>query len=159
VVLTASDSPFVDAQAQVTLGLLRSLGIKADLQASDSGTHSVRRASRKPVGEGGWNIFFSWFPAPTVWNPAVNIPLRSTGNSASWPGWPNIPELEALRDQWLTAESEELRHQIAARIEAVALTEVPFIVTGQFSIARAYRTSLDGVISGPYPFLWNIRKS
>ena len=52
--------------------------------------------------KGGWNMFHTWTAAPDMLSPALNGPLRANGDKA-WFGWPTIPKLEALIDQWFKA--------------------------------------------------------
>jgi hypothetical protein len=37
-------------------------------------------------------------------NPAVNFPIRGTGEKA-WFGWPTDPKMEELREAWFNATS------------------------------------------------------
>jgi peptide/nickel transport system substrate-binding protein len=57
VVLDAVDTPNPHAYALVTADLLNKLGLSVEIAASDWGNLVIRRASKKPVAEGGWNIF------------------------------------------------------------------------------------------------------
>jgi peptide/nickel transport system substrate-binding protein len=57
IVLDAVDQPLIHAEALVTADLLKNLGINVEIAASDWGTLVTRRASKKPIDEGGWNIF------------------------------------------------------------------------------------------------------
>ena len=41
-----------------------------------------RRASKKPVDEGGWSLFGSWFGADML-HPGINRSLRTNG-AAAW---------------------------------------------------------------------------
>ena len=56
----------------------------------------ARRASQKPPAEGGWNMFFTNWVIPEVWNPIVNPMLNGRGKKG-WFGWPDDPALEAMR--------------------------------------------------------------
>jgi peptide/nickel transport system substrate-binding protein len=61
--------------------LLRKLGLTVEVAASDWGNLTIRRASKKPIDQGGWNLFgTSWFSADML-DPALNQSLRSNGDA------------------------------------------------------------------------------
>jgi peptide/nickel transport system substrate-binding protein len=157
VLMTATDQPIVNTQAQVISEELRQAGMNVDLQAMDWGTLITRRASKEPIDKGGWNIFFTWFIGPDLANPALSLPLRGNGEKA-WFGWPTDGKLEALRTQWFAAPDLDAQKKVAAEIQEEAFKEVPYIPTGQFVIPTAYRKNLKGVTVAPVVFLWNVEK-
>jgi peptide/nickel transport system substrate-binding protein len=157
VLMTATDQPIVNTQAQVISEELRQAGMNVDLQAMDWGTLITRRASKEPIDKGGWNIFFTWFIGPDLANPALSLPLRGNGEKA-WFGWPTDGKLEALRTQWFAAPDLDAQKKVAAEIQEEAFKEVPYIPTGQFVIPTAYRKNLKGVTVAPVVFLWNVQK-
>src|SRR5207302_315626 len=62
--LDAVDTPVPHSHALVVADLLRRLGLNVEIAASDWGNLTIRRASKKPINEGGWNVFgTSWFGA------------------------------------------------------------------------------------------------
>ena len=136
---------------------LKKLGINAELAAMDWGTLITRRASHEPIDKGGWNIFFTWFVAPDMANPALNAALRGNGAKA-WFGWPNDPKIEELRDQWFAAPDLAAQKKVAEQIQAEAFESVPYVPTGMFVIPTAFRKNLKGVIVAPVVFLWNVEK-
>jgi peptide/nickel transport system substrate-binding protein len=116
----------------------------------------TRRASRKPIAEGGWNAFGTGWIG--MLDPTLNQPLRCDGGTA-WFGWPGDDTIEALRREWIAANDLEERQAIAAKIQARAFAVVPFIPTGQFTPKTAYRKSLRGVIPAPVILMWNVAKT
>jgi peptide/nickel transport system substrate-binding protein len=158
VVMTATDQPIVNSQALVAMELLKKLGLNAELAAMDWGTLITRRASHEPTDKGGWNIFFTWFVAPDMANPALNAALRGNGAKA-WFGWPTDPKIETLRDQWFAAPDLDTQKKVAAEIQEEAFQNVPYVPTGMFVIPTAFRKNLKGVIVAPVVFLWNVEKS
>ena len=66
VLLDATDQPIVHAQALVTAQLLGKAGIKVQVDANDWGTLVTRRTSKKPIDQGGWNMFHTWPVAPDM---------------------------------------------------------------------------------------------
>src|SRR5437868_12309178 len=69
VVLAPGDVVTLKAQPIVAAQLLKEAGFKIDLQATDWGTVVSRRASQKPIKEGGWNMFFTNWNGADVLNP------------------------------------------------------------------------------------------
>jgi peptide/nickel transport system substrate-binding protein len=157
VVMTATDQPIVNAQAQVVAQELREAGLNIDLQAMDWGTLITRRTNKDGIDKNGWSIFFTWLVGPDMINPALNFPLRANGEKA-WFGWPTDQKIEALRAQWMEAPDLAAQRKLADEIQQQAFTSVPFIPTGQFVIPTAYRTELHGVIVAPIVLLWNVEK-
>jgi len=157
VLMTATDQPIVNAQAQVVAEELRQIGFNVDLQAMDWGTLITRRTVKESIDKNGWSMFFTWLVGPDMINPALNFPLRGNGEKA-WFGWPTDDKLEAMRAQWMEAADLEAQKKLAADIQQEAFTSVPFVPTGQFIIPTAYRKGLHGVIVAPVVFLWNVEK-
>ena len=158
VLLDPVDIPIAHAEALVANDLLKKLGLVVELTTSDWGTVVTRRASKKPIDEGGWNLFpTGWVGADTL-DPTVNVMLRANGSSA-WFGWPNDDRLEALRMDWLNTSDSEARQEIAAKIQQRAFEVVPYIPTGQWSPKTAYRKNIEGVIAAPAFFMWNVEKA
>jgi peptide/nickel transport system substrate-binding protein len=159
VVLAASDVLMLKAQPIVVAQLLRQAGFKVDLQTMDWQTVVSRRANQKPVGEGGWNMFFTFSVAADVMNPIVSSQLGGKGKS-SWFGWPDDPKLEALKDKFVRAASLEEQKKIAADIQQEVYDQVILLPLGQFLAPSAWRKSLSGVLDGPAtPVFWNVDKS
>jgi peptide/nickel transport system substrate-binding protein len=157
VMLSATDQPIVNSQANVVAEELRQLGLNVDLQSMDWGTLITRRASKEPVDKNGWSIFFTWLVGPDMISPALNFPLRANGEKA-WFGWPTDAKIEAMRAQWMDAPDLEAQQKLAAEIQEAAFASVPFIPTGQFVIPTAFRKNLTGVVPAPVVFLWNVEK-
>jgi peptide/nickel transport system substrate-binding protein len=53
-----------------------------ELAASDFGTLVTRRASKKPIDEGGWNLFTSLSVGAEILDPSLNVMLRANGGAA-----------------------------------------------------------------------------
>jgi peptide/nickel transport system substrate-binding protein len=158
VLLSATDQPIVNAQANVVAAEMREIGLNVDLQAMDWGTLITRRASRQPVDKNGWSVFFTWFVGPDMLNPALSFPLRANGEKA-WFGWPTDDKLEALHAQWMEAPDLAAQQKIAQQLQEEAFASVPFVPTGQFVIPTAFRKNLKGVAIAPVVFLWNVEKN
>jgi peptide/nickel transport system substrate-binding protein len=158
VILDAVDLLTNHIHALVAAELLKKLGLNVELATSDWGTVVTRRASKKAIGEGGWNVFGTDFTGAEMLNPWLNPPLPANGEKA-WFGWPTDDNIEALRKEWLQASDSETRQEIAARIQQRAFETVPYIPTGQYSLKTAYRKNLKGIIIAPALFMWNVEKT
>ena len=157
-VLVAQDLAPMKAMGEVTHGLLRSLGMNVDFVATDWGTVGARRAVKSPPGQGGWNVFYSWFPGVQGINPASYLPLRANGERA-WFGWPTSPEVEAARDKWFEAPDFEAEKAAVAEMNAAALSRVTFLPTGFYKTFQAWRSNVTGVTAGPLPYFWGVAKA
>jgi peptide/nickel transport system substrate-binding protein len=158
VVLDAVDQPNVHAQALVIADLLKKLGLNVDLAASDWGNVVIRRASKKPIDEGGWNIFCTGWVGADQLDPTLNQALRTNGEAGFF-GWPSDDKIEALRAQWIKASDSEARQEIAAKLQERAFEVLPYIPTGIYSPKTAYRKNLKGVIQAPALLQWNVEKT
>jgi peptide/nickel transport system substrate-binding protein len=158
VVLDAVDTPTAHSHGLVVFELLKKLGLSVELASSDWGSLVIRRASKKPVEEGGWNIFGTGWTGVETLDPAADLPLAANGGAA-WFGWPDDEKLEALRTEWLKTPDSEARQEIAVKIQERAFETLPYIPTGQWSPVTAYRTNIKGVIIAPALFMWNVEKT
>jgi peptide/nickel transport system substrate-binding protein len=157
VVLEAVDLITSHVHGLVVADLLKKLDLNVEVATSDWGTLVTRRASKKPIAEGGWNVFGTDFLGAEMLNPWLNPPLPANGDKA-WFGWPKDDTLEALRNDWLKASDSEERQEIAAKIQARAFETVPYIPTGQYLPKTAYRKNVKGVIDAPALLMWNVEK-
>ncbi|WP_249159553.1 ABC transporter substrate-binding protein [Bradyrhizobium tropiciagri] len=150
---TLKGAPIVVAQR------LREAGFNVDAQATDWQTIVSRRASQKPPKEGGWNMFFTFTGATEVMNPIVNNQIAANGKRA-WFGWPDDPQIEAMRDAFARATSADEQKKLALEIQKRAYEQVIYLPLGQFRLPSAWRKSLAGVLDGPAPpVFWNVDKT
>jgi len=157
VVVSATDQPIVHSQSLLTTEMLRKLGLNVELQAGDWGTLITRRASKEPLEKGGWTIFHTWWVGPDMVSPAVNFPLRASGDKA-WFGWPTDARMEELREAWFNAPDAATQKKVAEELQRRAFEFVPYVPTAQFILPTAYRTNISGVIIAPINLLWNVEK-
>jgi len=157
VIINATDQPIVNAQSLLTLDMLKKLGLNAEIQSGDWGTLITRRAVKEPVEKGGWSIFHTWLVGPDMVNPAVNFPIRGTGEKG-WFGWPTDPKMEELREAWFNAPDAASSKKAADAVQKRAFEFVPIIPTGRFILPTAYRSNITGLIIAPINLLWNVEK-
>jgi peptide/nickel transport system substrate-binding protein len=160
VIMAPGDVVSLKAQPIVAAEALRKAGFKVDLQATDWQTVVSRRASQKPVSEGGWNMFFTNWVAADVMNPVVNFSIGGRGKNGGWFGWADDPKIEQLKDKFVRATSPEEQKKIAEEIQKEAYDQVIYIPLGQYTAPSAWRKSLSGILDGPAtPIWWNVDKS
>jgi peptide/nickel transport system substrate-binding protein len=160
VIMAPGDVVTLKAQPIVAAQLLRDVGFKVEVQATDWQTVVSRRASKKPVKEGGWNMFFTNWTAADLINPIAHMVISGKGKNGGWFGWPDDPKLEALRDAFARSSSPDEQRRIAVDIQKEVYDQVIYIPLGQFRGSAAWRKSLSGVLDGPAtPVFWNIDKS
>ena len=143
------------AMTQVAGDLFRRLGFNQDLALSDWGTVIQRRASKEPLEKGGWSALLTSFASFDFTDPALHPLLRGNG-IGGWPGWPTIPKLETLRDQWFDAPDEASRRALCADIQRVAMDEVAFVPVGAYLVSTALRRNLIDRVSG-FAIFWGLR--
>ena len=153
--LAPSDQPVLAALGEVCHDLFRRLGMAVDYRVSDWGTLVQRRASKEPVERGGWSMFHTTWNELDGINPGVMTFLRANGANA-WFGWPDVPELEALRQTWFDAPDLEAQKRIAAEIQREVLESAPYLPTGQYFSSTAYRRTITEPVSEVYAF-WGVR--
>ena len=144
------------AMTQVAGDLFRRLGFNQDLALSDWGTVIQRRANKEPLDKGGWSALVTSFNSFDFTDPALHPLLRGNG-AQGWPGWPTIPKLETLRDQWFDAPDEASRRALCADIQRVAIDEVAFIPVGAYLASTALRRNLVDRIPG-FAIFWGLRQ-
>jgi peptide/nickel transport system substrate-binding protein len=156
VVLHVNDRPVFNAAAIVTHRRLESIGFNVILKGMDWSTSLVARTRKEPPDKGGWNLLHTWFQAADVLNPAVHFAISGAGPRA-WFGWPDIPQIEKLVDDWVRATDEPKRQRIADEVQRIALDEVAYVPWGQWSQPTAFRKSVRDVLKFAAPIFWNVK--
>ena len=77
--------------------------------------------------------------------------MRGNGDGA-YNGWPNLPELETLHDEWLVKEDEADGRALARRLQEQALQDMPYLPLGSYDQPAADRSDLAGVPKGLVQF-------
>jgi peptide/nickel transport system substrate-binding protein len=143
------------AESQVVDDMLRRMGFNVDYQALEWGTVVQRRASKEPPEHGGWHIFITNLTSlNNVFMPA-HIAIR--GGPASWFGWPNVPTLDALREDWLNAGSLAEQKKLAAEIQLQFFRDVTHVPLGQFYQPASFSKGLADIQPG-WPVQHSVRR-
>jgi peptide/nickel transport system substrate-binding protein len=159
VIMAPTDVITLKAQPIVAAQLLREAGFKVELQATDWQTVVTRRASQKPVKEGGWNMFFTNWVGADILNPVGNVSISGRGQKGGWFGWYDDPKIEELRDKFVRATALDEQKKLASEIQARAYEQVAYLPLGEYTAPSVWRKSLTGVLPGAAtPVFWNIEK-
>jgi len=158
VILQTTDLYTIATQPIVVGAALRRAGFNVEMRAMDWQTVVTQRANQKPTNEGGWSLFASASMLANSSNPISNFTLAAAGTT-SWYGWPDVPEIETLRAQFVRATDQTERQRIAAQIQKLAIDEGVIAPLGQYLSPAAYRNTLSGILVSPISGFWNIKKS
>jgi peptide/nickel transport system substrate-binding protein len=159
VIMAPTDVTTLKAQPIVAAQLLRDAGFKVEVQATDWQTVVTRRASQKPVKEGGWNMFFTNWVGADILNPVSNVSIQGRGLKGGWFGWYDDPTIEELRDKFVRATDPVEQKKLAAEVQARAYDQVAYLPLGEYQAPSVWRKSLTGVLPGAAtPVFWNIDK-
>ncbi len=157
VMLAPSDQQALMGIAEVGRDLFVRLGMEVDYRVSDWGTLVQRRASRETPDKGGWNFFHTTWNGLDGINPGVMTFLRANGTRA-WFGWPTVPALDTLREQWFDAPDLAAQRAAASEIQRTVLEEAPYLPSGQYFGNTAFRRSITEPISEVFAF-WDVRRA
>ncbi|MCI0753915.1 ABC transporter substrate-binding protein [Teichococcus vastitatis] len=158
VMLVAADVPITKAQGDVTADMLGRIGMNVDYQALDWGTVGGRRTSRKPVSDGGWNIFFSWHSGADCINPAPYKGVSASGDKA-WFGWPSDERVEQHIAEWYDAPDAASEKAALEGVNRAGMEAVTYIPTGFFLGYTASRTAVRNIQHAPFPLFWGASKA
>jgi ABC-type transport system substrate-binding protein len=96
------------------------------------------------------------FPSSDFASPATQSSLRGNG-TGGFSGWPTIPELEALRDQFFEAADFETQKRIAREMQVIGMDELPYIPLGGYRSVSAMR-GLKNQVKG-FAIFWGIERA
>ena len=154
-VLLPSEPHYRKAMGDVTLEMMRSVGLNVDPQSMDWGTAIVRRENKQPVDKGGWSTLCTTANGLDMQTPTPHF-LRSNGEKA-WFGWTNSPRIEELRAAWVDAPDLDTQKKIAADIQRQCWIDVPHIPLGIWYQPMAWQKTVDGIVDG-FPIFWGARR-
>ncbi|MFA5520791.1 MAG: ABC transporter substrate-binding protein [Castellaniella sp.] len=137
---------------------LRQGGFTVRVDAMDWQTLVTRRASQKPIAEGGWNIFTTYLSLADISDPLANYAAASNGTGA-WFGWPEQARVEELRQNFATTDDDARLTALATEVQELVMDNVGVVPLGEFAVVGAARASLKGILDAPVPVFWNIEKT
>lgn len=157
VVLACSTIPSIYAEAQVATDVLQRIGMNIDMQTMDWGSVVARRASREPVEQGGWSIFFTNLSGMGNISPGPNIAIRASGADA-WFGWPDDPTMELLRQAWFEAPDVEARQRICRDMQRHFWGNPSYVPLGMWYQPTGFRSDLHDIPEG-WPQFYGVRRA
>ncbi|HXW25612.1 MAG TPA: ABC transporter substrate-binding protein [Xanthobacteraceae bacterium] len=155
--MASQDLPHHKAWGDVTVDLLKQLGVNVDFAAVDWGTVVARRTQKNPPGKGGWHMYHTAVYGVDCVNPSGTF-LRANG-SVVVNGWAESAAVEAQTAAWFAATALDEEKTAARAFNAAALDHVLFAPLGWYLRHYAWRRSLAGVTQGPMPFFWGVSKT
>ena len=158
VIMSPSDQPTLKQMSDVAAEFFKSIGLKVDLQTTDWGSVITRRASQKPIAEGGWGAFITVMSPLTSANPGSMLSLRGNGR-AGWFGWPTDPKIEELRESWFDAPDLPAQKAVAEQIQRQYFESVPFLPLCRMLQPMAFRSDIKDVVSASFPMFWGVRRA
>lgn len=158
VILHPTDMDTVSAQPLVISDGLRKAGFNVNLKAMDWQSVVMQQSNQSAPDDGGWNIFATYATLAASGDPFSNTTIASNGAKA-WAGWPDVPEIEELRQQFASTTDEEQRLNIAHEINELALDNGVVMPLGQFVIPAAYTSKLKNVPHSPVTVFWALEKT
>lgn len=158
ILMSPSDLPSLQAIAQVTDAMLKSIGINSVYTSMDWGTLITRRTNREPADKGGWNAFTTTWTGVNFLNPGNAPPLRGNG-FGGWFGWPTDEKMEAMRERWFEAANPAEEKAICEAMQLHAFDAVPFLPMGHWTYPQAFRDSLVGIPASVTPVFWGVRRA
>jgi peptide/nickel transport system substrate-binding protein len=158
VLMHSTDLQVLTNLAPVAKQLLERGGFTVDMQSMDWQTLVSRRAKKDPPSQGGWNAFMTNWVAADLLNPIATAGLNATGESG-WFGWFDDAKLEEMKRQFAEETDLQKQKEIAEQIQVYVDTELATHgYMGQWYQPMAFRTNVTGVLEGPAPYFWNVRK-
>ncbi|WP_136685144.1 ABC transporter substrate-binding protein [Falsirhodobacter xinxiangensis] len=158
VLMQPTDGPTLRAQPVVAAQQLRAAGFNVDMQPMDWQTLVTRRASQAAPAEGGWNMFFTNWEISEISNPVISVMLNGRGDQA-WFGWPDDPEVEALKKEFIAASTPEDQKAVTDKIQAHAMETVSYVPLGEYNFPQARRTVLTDMQPTSVPVFWGMSKT
>ena len=158
VLIAPGDYPQINALSLVTADILTRLGMNLEFVSTDWGTLVQRRASKEPVERGGWSIFHTTSSGQALALPVFHLFLRANAERA-WFGWPDVPEVERLRAEWVEKGANQAEgRRIAEALNRQAMESMYYIPLGFYWQPSAWRRNVQGAFRAPATVFWNISK-
>ncbi len=157
VLMQPTDLAIVAPLGPVTAQALRAIGMNVDVQSMDWQTLVGRRAKQDPVAQGGWNIFHTTWVNADMLNPISNVGFNGRGKVGGFFGWPDVPEMEKMRDAYARELDPAKQKKIAEDIQKAAFELGMYYPTGMYKSPIASK-GLTGIMITAAPVFWNIEK-
>lgn len=158
IIMAPTDLALLVPQPIVIGDALRKAGFNVEMKMMDWQTLAGQQGNQNAPAEGGWNIFSTYSILATSGDPFGNTPLATDGRK-SWAGWPDVPEISALRLDYAKAGTVEEQKEISKQIQKLAIDEGVVGPLGQFRIPAAWNKAWSGFEESPITVFWGVSKS
>ena len=153
IVMDPIDSPVISAFTEVSIKALQEAGFTIDHQEMSWSDLVQRRANRTEEDGETWNMFHTWWLATDLVDP---MRIAFSGDpETGWIGWPDDPDLQALRAQFAATEDEAERARLAGEVQNRVAEQGNFAILGQFFEPIAFRDSVVG-LQRPIQMYYNL---
>jgi hypothetical protein len=125
---------------------LKKIGINVDLQLSEWGSVSARRAKKDPPDQGGWNLFHTSANGAQLASPLVSPSTIMTCDGKNFVGWPCDEKEEALRQQYIQETDPEKQKGLVEAMHRRLWEVVPYVPLGQLKQPFLWRKNISGVL-------------
>jgi peptide/nickel transport system substrate-binding protein len=159
VLIGGSDVPAYRQMSLVTADVLKNIGINVDLQLSDWGTVSARRAKKDPPSLGGWNLFHTTANGAQLASPLSSPSTITTCDGKNFVGWPCDQVEEDMRIRYIHEPDPARRHALLESMHARLWESLPYVPLGQFKQPFLWRKNVTGVLKSNTLVYWNIEKA
>ncbi|MBI0538149.1 ABC transporter substrate-binding protein [Roseomonas sp. KE2513] len=156
VFVVPTDNARLNTMSEIAADMFRRSGVNLDYQPGDWGTIAARVNNRGPLDQGGWSVWCNTIPGIIATSPATQSYLRGPGRAGTY-GWPDLPQIEALRDRFMKAQDPAEQKRLAEAMQRQAFEDIPYLPTGGFTQPTAFRADITGMLNG-FPLFHNIRR-
>lgn len=159
VLIGGSDIPAYQQMSLVTADLFKRIGINVDLQMSDWGTVSARRAKKDPPAQGGWNVFHTSANGAQLASPLTSPSTITTCDGKNFVGWPCDQKEEDMRIRYIREPDPAKQRVLLEEMHAQLWQSLPYVPLGQFKQPFLWRSNVSGVLKSNTLVYWNIEKA
>jgi peptide/nickel transport system substrate-binding protein len=159
VLIGGSDVPAYAQMSLVTADLLKQIGMRVDMQMTDWGTASARRAKKDPPEKGGWNLFHTIANGAQLASPLTSASTITTCDGKNFVGWPCDQAEEDMRVQYIREPDPAKQRTLLERMHIELWDYMPYVPIGQFKQPFVWRKNVTGVLKANTLAYWNINKT
>ena len=159
VLIGGSDIPAYQAMSLVTVDAMKKIGMNVDMQLTDWGTASARRAKKDPPAQGGWNMFHTSANGAQLASPLTSPSTITTCDGKNFVGWPCDQVEEDMRIRYIRETDPAKQRTLLEAMHRELWVSLPYVPLGQFKQPFVWRSDVTGVLKTNTLVYWNIDKA